>query len=126
MKDKSKINFWRVAINRVCDSAEKTTDNEQKAKLLRLGALFNKYLITELKGATKWKNYNYRIYIENFYDRKERGGSKIYYNKEKNTKAQREHRKYKQNLFLKGKLKWDYGNLSIWMKQLTKGMFLEI
>lgn len=37
--------------------------------------------------------------------RKERGGSKIYYNKEKNTKAQREHRKYKQNLFLKGELK---------------------
>lgn len=53
MKDKSKINFWRVAINRVCDSVEKTTDNEQKAKLLRLGLLFNKYLITEMKGATK-------------------------------------------------------------------------
>ena len=42
---------------------------------------------------------------KNLIDRKERGGSKIYYNKEQNTKAQREHRKYKQELYLKGELK---------------------
>lgn len=34
-----------------------------------------------------------------------RGGSKLYYDKEKNTIAQRKHRKYKQELYLKGELK---------------------
>ena len=34
-----------------------------------------------------------------------RGGSKVYYNKEKNTVAQREHRQYKQTLMLSGLLK---------------------
>jgi len=33
-----------------------------------------------------------------------RGGSKIYYQKEKHTKAIREHRQYKQELYLKGEL----------------------
>lgn len=42
---------------------------------------------------------------KNLIDRQERGGSKNYYNKEKNTKAHREHYRYKQNLFLKGELK---------------------
>ena len=37
--------------------------------------------------------------------RKERGGSKIYYNKEKNTEVQREHRRYKQKLLIEGKIK---------------------
>ena len=50
MKNKSNIIFWRIAINRVCDSVEKTTDNNQKAKLLRLGQLFSKYYIEEMKG----------------------------------------------------------------------------
>ena len=37
--------------------------------------------------------------------RAERGGSKIYYNKEKNTASQKEHRNYKQALYLKGYIK---------------------
>lgn len=37
--------------------------------------------------------------------RAERGGSKIYYNKEKNTASQKDHRNYKQALFLKGDIK---------------------
>ena len=41
---------------------------------------------------------------ENLQRRAERGGSKQYYNKEKHTIAIREHRKYKQGLFLKGEL----------------------
>lgn len=41
---------------------------------------------------------------KNLIDRKERGGSKIYYNREKHTKAIRNLRQYKQNLFLKGEL----------------------
>ncbi len=36
--------------------------------------------------------------------REERGGSKIYYVKEKHTIATREHRQYKQQLYLKGLL----------------------
>ena len=41
---------------------------------------------------------------ENLKRRDERGGSKQYYVKEKHTKAMREHRHYKQELFLKGEL----------------------
>jgi len=41
---------------------------------------------------------------ENLKRRDERGGSKQYYVKEKHTKAMREHRQYKQGLFLKGEL----------------------
>jgi len=41
---------------------------------------------------------------ENLQRRSERGGSKQYYDREKHTKAIREHRKYKQGLFLKGEL----------------------
>lgn len=41
---------------------------------------------------------------ENKKRRKERGGSKIYYVKEKHTKAIKKHRKHKQDLFLKGEI----------------------
>jgi len=37
--------------------------------------------------------------------RAKRGGSKIYYDKETNTETQREHRQYKQKLFIKGEIK---------------------
>jgi DeoR/GlpR family transcriptional regulator of sugar metabolism len=37
--------------------------------------------------------------------RKERGGSKIYYNKEKHTDATKEHREYKKELYGKGLIK---------------------
>ena len=43
-------------------------------------------------------------YKQNLLRREERGGSKIYYNREKFTKTQRTHRRYKQELYLKGKL----------------------
>ena len=36
-----------------------------------------------------------------------RGGSKQYYDKDKHTKATREHRQYKQDLKVKGKIKWN-------------------
>lgn len=42
---------------------------------------------------------------ENKQRRKERGGSKKYYDREKHTKAIREHRQYKQSLFKNGKIK---------------------
>jgi hypothetical protein len=41
---------------------------------------------------------------ENLKRRAERGGSKQYYDKDKHTEAMREHRQYKQELFLKGEL----------------------
>lgn len=50
MKNKSNINFWNAAINRVCDLVEKSSDNNQREKLLRLGKLFSKYCIEEMKG----------------------------------------------------------------------------
>ena len=37
--------------------------------------------------------------------RAERGGSKIYYNKEVNSETQKEHRQYKQKLFVEQKIK---------------------
>jgi len=42
---------------------------------------------------------------ENYKRRVERGGSKQYYDKDKHSKAIREHRRYKQELYLKGELK---------------------
>lgn len=41
----------------------------------------------------------------NIQHRHDRGGTKVYYNKAKNTKAQREHRDYKKNLFKKLNIK---------------------
>jgi len=41
---------------------------------------------------------------ENLKRREERGGSMQYYDKDKHTKAIREHRQYKQDLYLKGEL----------------------
>lgn len=37
--------------------------------------------------------------------REERGGSKIYYDREKQNASIREHRRYKQELYLEGKIK---------------------
>lgn len=42
---------------------------------------------------------------ENLRRRDERGGSMQYYNKEVNTQKIREHRRYKQELYVKGELK---------------------
>lgn len=42
--------------------------------------------------------------LENLQRRKERGGYKQYYDREKNTIAQREHRDYKKQLFKEGKI----------------------
>ena len=41
---------------------------------------------------------------ENYQRRVERGGSKQYYDKEKNTEATRKHRQHKQELYIKGEL----------------------
>ena len=41
---------------------------------------------------------------QNKQKRQERGGWKQYYDKEKHTKAVREHRQYKQELYLEGKI----------------------
>ena len=43
-------------------------------------------------------------YAENLKRREERGGTKIYYNKEKNKDSIRKHRQYKQKLKLEGKI----------------------
>lgn len=43
----------------------------------------------------------------NIQKRMERGGTKIYYNKEKNRIAQKKHRIYKQRLLIEGKIKID-------------------
>jgi hypothetical protein len=42
---------------------------------------------------------------ENLKRREERGGTKIYYDREKNTTAMREHRDYKKELYQKGLIK---------------------
>lgn len=42
---------------------------------------------------------------ENLIRRRARGGSKAYYSTEKNTKAKREHCRYKHKLYLEGKIK---------------------
>jgi transposase-like protein len=45
--------------------------------------------------------------IQNYQLRVARGGSKQYYDKDKHTKTIREHRKYKQSLYLNNKLEKD-------------------
>ena len=42
---------------------------------------------------------------KNLADRREKGGSMQYYDKEKHTESMRKHRHYKQQLFLEGKIK---------------------
>lgn len=42
--------------------------------------------------------------------RKERGGSSLYYDKEKSTESTRIHRKYKQDLLINGLIKFDSEN----------------
>lgn len=42
---------------------------------------------------------------ENKKRRLERGGSKLYYNRKKNTEYMKKHRRYKQDLFKKGEIK---------------------
>lgn len=44
-------------------------------------------------------------HTKNLADRRARGGSMQYYDKEKHTKYIRKHRHYKQQLFLEGKIK---------------------
>lgn len=44
-------------------------------------------------------------YAKNLADRRARGGSMQYYDKEKHTESMRKHRHYKQQLFLEGKIK---------------------
>jgi transposase-like protein len=41
---------------------------------------------------------------KNLQDRQEKGGSKIYYNRQKHNESIKDLRHYKQNLFLKGKI----------------------
>ncbi len=45
--------------------------------------------------------------VKDLENRKARGGSKIYYDTEASTISKREHRRYKQGLYLKGELKND-------------------
>lgn len=45
--------------------------------------------------------------IDNKKKRAERGGWKQYYNKEANTEVQKEHRNYKQKLYVENKIKLD-------------------
>lgn len=47
---------------------------------------------------------------KNIERRKERGGSKQYYDREKNNKYMRDHRNYKKELFTKGKIGTDEKN----------------
>ena len=44
-------------------------------------------------------------------NRAARGGSKQYYDREKHTRTMREHRQYKQKLYVNGELKAEPGNL---------------
>lgn len=44
---------------------------------------------------------------KNIADRNSRGGSKVYYDKAEHSKAIKDLRKYKQELYLKGELKWN-------------------
>ena len=64
----------------------------------KLAKIFNvsRRLITFIGCPEKYKR--------NLEQREARGGSKIYYDRAKHTKAMKKHRKYKQELYLKGEV----------------------
>lgn len=92
------------------------TKHDRRRKLTEEDKLDIKANVSELSQRELAKLYNVsRRSIQFILDpaklernkqaRKERGGSKIYYNKEKQTASIREHRQYKQGLFIKGEIK---------------------
>jgi transposase-like protein len=81
-------------------------DKEEMAKMYKMGDWSYQTLANEF-GVSKRTAYfavNPDKQEENYQKRVERGGSMQYYDKAKNTEAVRNHRHYKQQLALDGKL----------------------
>lgn len=104
-----KFETQKEKIPRELDKRVKLT-YEQKMEIINL------YGIKSQRQLAKEYNVSRRLiqfigdpekHQKNLLRREERGGSKQYYNKEKNTKTMREHRQRKQELKQKGELiKW--------------------
>ena len=79
---------------------------EIRRRYLQIGGVSQRELAREY-GVSR-RTIVFAIYPErakeNYERRKERGGSKQYYDREKSTEAKRKHRRYKQELHLKGEL----------------------
>ena len=84
---------------------------EQKKEIFYLYNIVKKYSQRELAKKYNVSRRTITFCIDpekqkrNLEMRKKRGGSKIYYNKNKNTIAMKKHRQYKQELYLQNKLK---------------------
>tara|TARA_Y100000310_G_scaffold307018_1_gene348712 strand:- start:20769 stop:21083 length:315 start_codon:yes stop_codon:yes gene_type:complete len=90
------------------DRRIKLTDEQREdIKKIRATTTLSQRKIAEMYGVSRRTIQfiiNPQSLIENKKRRAERGGTKIYYDTKKNTIAQREHRAYKQGLYLKGEL----------------------
>ena len=100
-----KFEYDKTPIPRDKDRRVKLTD-EQRSEIRELNNTIGKQKIAKLYGVSKRLVQficDPEKHKENIKRREERGGSIIYYNKEKNTKAVRKHRIYK-NKVLKGEI----------------------
>lgn len=81
------------------EQREEIHNNKQGHSQRELARMYNvsRRLITFILNPEKQK--------ENYQRRVENGGTKQYYDKEKNTTAMREHRQYKKELLKQGKIK---------------------
>lgn len=101
-----------IIANTSNDRRIKLTDEEKQEIILlrqREGISYNKLAIRF--GVSKRSIYwivNPDKLIKNRELRKERGGWKNYYNKEKNTAAIKDTRRHKQKLFIQDKIKLDH------------------
>lgn len=89
------------------DKRIKLTD-EQKDKIISLRGVISSYECAELFNVSR-RTIQFLWYPErlerNIQLRNERGGSKQYYDKNKYKEYMKTHRRYKQDLFLKGEIK---------------------
>ena len=87
-------------------------DKEEIRSLYALGNISKRQLAKQFNVSRRLIQFvlDPKKHEANLLRRAERGGSKQYYDREKNTKAAREHRKRKQELYLKGELIWEQEN----------------
>ena len=95
-------------IPRKHDRRVKLTEQDRlEIRDLYASGLFSQRKLAEMYGVSR-RLIVFIIHPErqkaNYQNRVAKGGSKIYYQKEKHTIAMRTHRRYKQNLYLQDKL----------------------
>jgi len=96
----------KIKLNEKQDRRKKLTAS-QKQEIVSLKGKISQRSLARMFGVDR-RTISFILYPEKLEENKkrraERGGSKQYYNKENHTASMREHRKYKQSLYVKGEL----------------------